>query len=95
MKQLRTVLPDGKWVSTVLLNPIAHMLDLGYLITTFHPDSTRPGQKVNNGKPYETMVFPARGNWTEIDAARYDTEEEARAGHQVMVEKWSKQGGES
>ena len=42
---------------------------------------------------YETMVFPGTAkagisNWTELDFQRYDSEEEARAGHEAMVEKW-------
>jgi hypothetical protein len=38
---------------------------------------------------FETMVFPAVG-YIELDMCRYSTEAEAVAGHQKMVEKWSK-----
>lgn len=42
---------------------------------------------------YETMVFRCTKNgtvrnWTDMDFQRYKTEEEAKAGHQIMVEKW-------
>ena len=36
---------------------------------------------------FETMVFPARDNWRELDMDRYSTPEEAEEGHQRMVEK--------
>lgn len=38
------------------------------------------------GKPlwYETMVFPM-DSWGDLDCQRYETEEEARAGHDAMV----------
>lgn len=44
-----------------------------------------------NGKPliFETMVFPERGNYSELDMERYSTEEEALEGHQKMVEKYN------
>lgn len=43
---------------------------------------------------YETMVFHCDEegeptDWTEVDAARYDSEEEALDGHRQMVERWS------
>ncbi len=45
----------------------------------------------DDGPPliFETMVFPAKGEMGELDADRYSTEAEARAGHAAMVEKWS------
>lgn len=44
------------------------------------------------GKPliFETMVFPEKGNYSELDVDRYYTEEEALKGHKKMVKKWSK-----
>ena len=38
---------------------------------------------------FETMVFP-KNDYTDLDAERYSTKEEAIAGHKEMVEKWSK-----
>lgn len=44
----------------------------------------------DGGKPliFETMVFPKKGNWGELDCDRYSTEAEALEGHKKMVEKW-------
>jgi hypothetical protein len=39
------------------------------------------------GKWYETTVFK-RPDFTDLDLARYVTLEEAKIGHEVMVEKW-------
>lgn len=39
---------------------------------------------------FETMVFPKKGIWVDVDMERYSTEEEAVQGHQRMVKKWSK-----
>lgn len=40
------------------------------------------------GKPlwYETMVFPM-DSWGDLDCERYETEEEARIGHDAMVKR--------
>lgn len=35
---------------------------------------------------FETMVFPSKGNFTEIDSKRYTTEEEAVEGHEEMCD---------
>lgn len=41
---------------------------------------------------FETMVFAHDGTditeWGELDCDRYTTEEQARAGHDVIVERW-------
>lgn len=42
---------------------------------------------------YETMVFHCDSDgevtyWTELDFARYNSEEEAKEGHRLLVEKW-------
>lgn len=44
------------------------------------------------GRPhiFETMVFPKKGNYSELETRRYSTEEEAKEGHAALVEKWSK-----
>lgn len=41
------------------------------------------------GRPliFETMVF-GRSSWSELDMDRYSTEQEALAGHELMVEAW-------
>ena len=43
-----------------------------------------------NPKPllFETMVFPQKGEFSELDMDRYTSYKEAMAGHQVMVDKW-------
>lgn len=38
---------------------------------------------------FETMVFISRDSLDELDCDRYDTETDARAGHDEMVRKWS------
>lgn len=68
-----TTLPGGVWISTVLLG-----LDHGFM----------------SGRPiiFETMVFaPPRENelGDELDCVRYATKQEAEAGHEVMVTKWT------
>ena len=40
------------------------------------------------GGIYETMVFPAPGNWRDLDCRRYYTETDAIAGHEAMVARW-------
>jgi hypothetical protein len=42
------------------------------------------------GKPlvFETMVFPSKGNYCDLDMQRYFTLEEAKEGHEVMVKKY-------
>lgn len=37
---------------------------------------------------FETMVFPNKDVYGELDMDRYSTEEEAKTGHIKMVEKW-------
>lgn len=43
----------------------------------------------SGGRPliFETMVFPP-DSYADLDMARYSTEDEAKAGHAAMVEKW-------
>lgn len=43
---------------------------------------------------FETMVFPKRGEFGELDMDRYSTEEEALIGHAEMVKKWLEKTGE-
>lgn len=38
---------------------------------------------------FETMVFPSKGEFSELDAERYSTEAEAIAGHELLKAKWS------
>lgn len=40
---------------------------------------------------FETMVFPSKDNFNELDCQRYSSEEEALKGHKEMVEKWQKE----
>lgn len=37
---------------------------------------------------FETMVFPSKGDYEDLDMERYSTEAEAHAGHARMVAKW-------
>ena len=48
--------------------------------------------RFTDGPPliFETMTFSPNDNMDEQDQERYSTEEEALAGHQRMVEKWSR-----
>ena len=43
------------------------------------------------GKPliFETMVFPKKESYSELDMERYSTEAEAIEGHKQMVKKWT------
>ena len=43
------------------------------------------------GGIYETMVFPGEDSFHDLDMARYETVEEAKAGHDAMVKKWEDQ----
>lgn len=45
---------------------------------------------LNTEKPviFETMVFPKRGDYGELDQARYSTEEEALKGHEKLCKEW-------
>jgi hypothetical protein len=76
-------------VSTVELdNPITGLFDI--IIDT--ADEDRIGGPAS-GRRFETLVFPLEA-WhgdemlIEIDGQRYDTLEEAKAGHLALVEKW-------
>jgi hypothetical protein len=86
--QLREVLPSGKVVSTVRLTEEVKSIDL---MLSMLPSRGRPYDSVaGSDDNFETMVFPTEDDWEELDAVRYSTAEEAREGHQKMVEKWSK-----
>ena len=85
--QLRTEVADGKYfISTVHLTSLPGLAGLD---TDFF--------KIHN---YETMAFlsepiadgVAKGCCESVDEARYDTLEEAEAGHKVMCKKWDKKG---
>lgn len=70
-----TTLPDGKWVSTVWLG-------LDHRFPFFDGKNQLP-------LIFETMVFPKKGDYSDIDVARYETEEQAKRGHNRMVKKYS------
>ena len=38
---------------------------------------------------FETMVFPKKGDWAELETERYSTIFEAELGHDVMVQKYT------
>lgn len=44
---------------------------------------------------FETMVFKSKNDMNELDIERYSTLEEAKAGHERMVGKWSLIQGDS
>jgi hypothetical protein len=46
---------------------------------------------IDDGPPliFETMVFSSEGGGVDLDQDRYSTEEEARTGHDAIVQKWS------
>lgn len=45
---------------------------------------------LGEGKPliFETMVFPEKGKYSDLDCERYSTLEEALKGHEEMIKKW-------
>ena len=73
-------LKNGLFISTVCLGMEIHLVDnmIGML----------GGKKGAGGRDYETLVFPEEGQWSDIDAKRYDTKEEALKGHTEMVKKY-------
>ena len=88
-----TVLSNGYLVSTIALSE--QLAPLDSLIATF-AELVGDTERAKLGTPggYETMVFAAENgevtNWLELDFRRYATEEEARAGHEEIVETWLK-----
>lgn len=88
----RTVLPNGYVVSTIWRDSIGLEIDrlLGLISEIFEYER---GIAMKGSEDYESMVFRCDQDgeitdFTELDFRRYNTEEEARAGHQEMVEKW-------
>lgn len=68
------ILPDGRWQ---LLDRVGK-----YRVSTVRLlDFGLPG------RPFETMVFEGDSN-DDIDCRRYFTQEQAREGHQAMLERW-------
>lgn len=65
-----SILPNGRWVSTVWLG-----LDHNY----------------GEGRPhiFESMVFPAKNNYSELAQERYSTEAEALEGHERLCKEFS------
>ncbi len=49
---------------------------------------------LNWNRNYETKVFTAKGHqitdFSELDTAGYDTEDEAKDGHEAMVKRWKR-----
>lgn len=43
---------------------------------------------------FETMVFPSRENFNDLDCERYTFLEDAVGGHEEMVKKWESKMGE-
>jgi hypothetical protein len=82
-------------VSTVEISSMTRMMDT--LIEAVVPDGMdRPGLKTKATEfQFETMVFSADSDgvtdWDELDCERYNSREDAQAGHTRMVEKWMKQ----
>lgn len=44
---------------------------------------------------FESMVFPKKGEYNELDCLRYATKEEALAGHKELCAKWAENDGEA
>lgn len=90
--QLETV-----WISTVdITNPMTRALDsLIDVMGGNELDRPYAGTKATEFQ-YETLVWPSNGDGpmdvTEIDCARYQTLEEAKAGHARMIKKWRQRG---
>ena len=89
---------DGKpismqeWVDVVQNRPEEKFvakteLDSGRVVSTVWLGLNH---RFEDGPPliFETMVFPQQNNWGEEDMERYSTLEEAKEGHERMVDKW-------
>lgn len=84
-----TILSNGYWVSTVNLDPVRPLDNLLGAFSSLVPDRADLSTPGN----FETMVFACRPDgevehWQELDFARYTTVEEAREGHERIVQKW-------
>lgn len=83
----RDYLSNGYQVSTVILSEEVLAMDnfLSILPLEDRADLSTLGD-------YETMVFPANEDgvtdWVEVDFRRYSSEEEAKIGHEEIVNKW-------
>ena len=46
--------------------------------------------RTGDGPPliFESMVFPADGNMSELECRRYSTYADAKAGHDELIDKW-------
>ncbi len=42
-----------------------------------------------SGREFETLVFPSEDDMDDIDAAGYESKDEAWLGHVAMIEKWA------
>jgi len=93
-------LDSGKLVSTVDIdNPLTRQMDsLMQALASGVPaeviEEEFPGLTTDaTSYKYETMVFPQENgevtDWAELDCRRYNSLEDALAGHEEMVEKWS------
>lgn len=88
----QTCVNDSYIISTILRRQEMQQLD--ELIEAFTSLIGDVG-RADLGTPgdYETMVFPGSNDggisdWSELDFRRYDTEDEAHAGHEELVTKW-------
>jgi len=87
-------LSNGYYVSTIRRMPELRDLDgmIGLLGSLVDPDGER--SDLTAPGDFETMVFPADAeeptvvDWGELDFRRYTTEEEARRGHEMVIEEW-------
>ena len=87
----QTHVEGGYVISTIRRDDTVRSIDsmLGVL-TAIVGDAGRAD--LDEAGDYETMVFPGDESgirdWGELDFRRYDSEEEAREGHDEMVERW-------
>jgi len=86
---IEDVLEWGKWFENANRVVKQETLPNGKLVSTVFLGIDH---NFGFGKPllFETMVFPSKENFDELDVMRYSTWEEAEEGHKKMVKKWSK-----
>jgi len=83
VQEFLTLLRDPSYKQIANTNtPDGKRVSTVWLGTDYGPEDNPP-------RIFETMVFPSDGTFDDLDSAHYTTEEEAIAGHKLMVEKWT------
>ncbi len=95
--QIKRTLVDGYVISTIYLSSEIAMIDsaLSSMVDLLGGPEELGVTDLRKPGFYETMVFKcdAEGkvtNWSESDFERYEDEDSAIEGHNLLVKKWSK-----